>query len=340
MFQATEHHPVADVGYAQFGGGGELLDDRVGAAEVEALHEAVVIQLTVVGANLHLAVDHLEAVEGATGPVLPAGVGQLLAGFIVGFRNVGDGLEAQFQAVVGLAQVLAGVNQGGVVGLDPGAAQQAGGQGHHVPLGSHIHGFDTGARDPEGGMGLLQRLGPNGGGVGHLDEFAVVGKGLVLGPGLDEHVHTFVKLLAGVLQGNAETGHFVGLISAPHAADETAVNQIVQDSNLFSQAQDIPDGHHYNAGGNLESLGPLPDVEGLHEGSGGIAVVGEMVLGNQAVFEAHFFRVLNLLYTLLEEGFPVAQVGVGPFVEEAKLHEAKLLVGLLINAGEFSDWRG
>ena len=136
--------------------------------------------------------------------------------------------------------------------------------------------------------------------LGTFDEIAVVGEGLVLGPGLDQYVHAFLELLSRVFQGYPEAGHLVGLVTSAHAADEAAVDQVVQHCHLFRQPQDVPDGHHQDASGDLQSLGPLADVKGLQQGRGRIAVIGEMVLGNEAVVKAHCLRVLNLLHTFLK----------------------------------------
>jgi hypothetical protein len=65
----------------------------------------------------------------------------------------------------------------------------------------------------------------------------------------------------------------------------------------------------------LSRLVALPDIEGLQEWRGGVAVLGEMVFGNQAVIEAHFLRVLNLLHPFLKKGLPVSQGRVRPFVK-------------------------
>ena len=110
MFQTAEHHPVADIGDAEVGGLAELSNDGVRAAEVETVHKAVIVEFSGVGADLDASVGNFKAVEGAAGPVLPTGVVQQFAGFRIGFGDMGDGLEAQFQAVNGFAQVFAGVD--------------------------------------------------------------------------------------------------------------------------------------------------------------------------------------------------------------------------------------
>ena len=182
-------------------------------------------------------------------------------------------------------------------------------------------------------MRLLQRLGPNGGFVRHLDEIAGVGKGFVLCPGFYHYLEAFDEFLAGVVEGYAEAGHFVGLVAAADAADKAAVNQVVEDGDFLSQAEGIPDGDDEDAGGDFEPLGALADVEGLQQGGRGVAVVGEVVFGDEAVVEAHFLGVLDLLDALFEEGFPVAEVGIRPFVKEAKLHKRGCSFGARL-AGE------
>jgi len=127
------------------------------------------------------------------------------------------------------------------------------------------------------------------------------------------------------------------LVATTHAAYKAAVNQVVEHRHLFRQAQHVPDWHHYDARGNLQLAGPLTDVQGLHQGSRRVAVVGEVVFRDEAVLEPHFLGILNLFHPFFEEGRPVAQVRVRPFVKEAKLHERILLVGWLNIAGQFND---
>ena len=64
----------------------------------------------------------------------------------------------------------------------------------------------------------------------------------------------------------------------------------------------------------------LSDVEGLQERCRRVAVGGEVVLGDEAVIEAQRLGILYLLHTPLKQSFPVPQVGIGPLVEETKLH--------------------
>ena len=169
-------------------------------------------------------------------------------------------------------------------------------------------------------MRFLQGLGPDRRGVGDIDVFPAVGERLVLGPGLDQHVHRFHGPLPGLVQRDAETGHFVGLVAPAHTADEPAVNQVVQYRHLFRQAQRVPDGQHQDAGGDFHPLGALADVQRLEQRRRGVAVVGKVVFGNQAVIESDFLGVLDLLDAFFKEGLPVSNGGIGPFAKKSKVH--------------------
>ena len=166
----------------------------------------------------------------------------------------------------------------------------------------------------------MLRLGPHGDFVGNLYVLAVVGEGLVLGPGFNHHLQGFAEPLAGLGHRNAEPGKFMGLVSPANAADEPAVDEVVQDRYLFRQSQRLPDGQHQDSRGDLQTLGLLADVEGLQQRRGRIPVIGEVVLGDETVVEPHLFRVLDLLNTFSVEGLPIPQFGVRPFVEKTKLH--------------------
>ena len=61
-------------------------------------------------------------------------------------------------------------------------------------------------------------------------------------------------------------------------------------------------------------------MQRLEKRRGGVAVVGEVVLGDEAVVEAERFGILYLLNALLEQDSPIPQFGIGPLVEQAEFH--------------------
>src|SRR5262249_754252 len=73
---------------------------------------------------------------------------------------------------------------------------------------------------------------------------------------------------------------------------------------------------------DFQTPGALTDVQGLHERGRGVAIVGEVVLGNQAVVKADGFGILDLLHALFKEKLPLPQRRVWPLVKQPKLHPA------------------
>jgi hypothetical protein len=119
-----------------------------------------------------------------------------------------------------------------------------------------------------------------------------------------------------------ESSHFVGLIATSNAAHKTAINEIVQHGDFFRQAQGLPDRQNHRGSTDLETLGTLPNVQRLHKWRWRVPVIGEMVLGNEAIVETECLRVLDLLHSFFKEQLPIAQRRVRPLVKQPKLHGA------------------
>src|SRR4030095_15102430 len=115
-----------------------------------------------------------------------------------------------------------------------------------------------------------------------------------------------MKFLSGGPETPPESRHFVSLITTSYAAHKAALNEVVQHSDFFRQAQGLPDRQNHRRSTDAEALGTLPNVQRLHERRWRVSVIGEMVLGNEAIVETDRLRVLDLLYPFFEEQLPIA----------------------------------
>src|SRR4029453_17874773 len=77
----------------------------------------------------------------------------------------------------------------------------------------------------------------------------------------------------------------------------------------FSLSERLPQGladrQKHRRTPDAEALSTLPNVQRLHEWRWRVSVIGEMVLGNEAIVETECLRVLDLLYPLFEEKLPI-----------------------------------
>ena len=74
MLNASEHHPVADMGRSDIGEFLEFLDDRFRTPKEQTVPESLVIQFSFVRDGINLSVDHIVPIQASLGAVLPAGV--------------------------------------------------------------------------------------------------------------------------------------------------------------------------------------------------------------------------------------------------------------------------
>src|SRR5262249_1945008 len=101
-----------------------------------------------------------------------------------------------------------------------------------------------------------------------------------------------------------------------------AVDEVVEHGDLFGQAEGLPDGENDRHRADLETPGPLTDVQGLEERGGRGSVVGEMVFGNQAIIKAHSLGILDRLHPFSKQCLPRSEGGIWPLIEQSKLHRA------------------
>jgi hypothetical protein len=96
------------------------------------------------------------------------------------------------------------------------------------------------------------------------------------------------------------------LVTTSDAAEESAIDEVIEDGDLFGQTQGLPDRENDRGSADFQAPGPLSDIQRLHEGGRRVAVVAEMVLGDEAIVKAEGLRVLNLFDSLFEKGLPLS----------------------------------